>query len=395
MMMGASDQKIKNNTAATFFIVLYCLSTVLVPVFILNKLIFVPLFLVSITLFFVRPAVTFAPFLIMLIFIYGFFLGVFNGADVDLGKQIVFGSSALLLIYFINGFNVDMSRAVKITGAIFALLMCGLSFLLMLIPGSSLGAELLNYYNVNELGYYGVRNFGGLQMFMLHHRSSPFLLVPLSLFFIDFLKLKKFSSLFFVIVILTAIVCSASRALMVMALVALSVLYFSHKSWSARLLLIISATPALAIAIAYIASETSMFSSGEQSNSIKIGHLISFFYVIDWDMLIFGKGLGAYFFTEGYGAVVSQTEITWMDTIRFFGLPLSAVLLGTLFFPIRNIPLDSLSVSSRLIMLLYIIMSMSNPVLFNSFGFLVVLWYWSIVMRGQKSPVAKVQSIGE
>lgn len=394
-MMGASDQKIKNNTAATFFIVLYCLSTVLVPVFILNKLIFVPLFLVSITLFFVRPAVTFAPFLIMLIFIYGFFLGVFNGADVDLGKQIVFGSSALLLIYFINGFNVDMSRAVKITGAIFALLMCGLSFLLMLIPGSSLGAELLNYYNVNELGYYGVRNFGGLQMFMLHHRSSPFLLVPLSLFFIDFLKLKKFSSLFFVIVILTAIVCSASRALMVMALVALSVLYFSHKSWSARLLLIISATPALAIAIAYIASETSMFSSGEQSNSIKIGHLISFFYVIDWDMLIFGKGLGAYFFTEGYGAVVSQTEITWMDTIRFFGLPLSAVLLGTLFFPIRNIPLDSLSVSSRLIMLLYIIMSMSNPVLFNSFGFLVVLWYWSIVMRGQKSPVAKVQSIGE
>lgn len=393
--MGASDQKIKNNTAATFFIVLYCLSTVLVPVFILNKLIFVPLFLVSITLFFVRPAVTFAPFLIMLIFIYGFFLGVFNGADVDLGKQIVFGSSALLLIYFINGFNVDMSRAVKITGAIFALLMCGLSFLLMLIPGSSLGAELLNYYNVNELGYYGVRNFGGLQMFMLHHRSSPFLLVPLSLFFIDFLKLKKFSSLFFVIVILTAIVCSASRALMVMALVALSVLYFSHKSWSARLLLIISATPALAIAIAYIASETSMFSSGEQSNSIKIGHLISFFYVIDWDMLIFGKGLGAYFFTEGYGAVVSQTEITWMDTIRFFGLPLSAVLLGTLFFPIRNIPLDSLSVSSRLIMLLYIIMSMSNPVLFNSFGFLVVLWYWSIVMRGQKSPVAKVQSIGE
>ncbi|WP_448145254.1 hypothetical protein [Pseudomonas silesiensis] len=389
------DEGLMNNRVATFFIVLYCLSTVLVPVFILNKLVFLPLFLVSISLLFFRPAITVAPLLVVSVFIYGYFLGVLSGADVDLGRQMVFSSSALLLIYFINNFKVDMSQAVKVTGAIFALLMCGLSFLLMLLPGSALGAELLNYYNVNELGFYGVRNFGGLQMFMLHHRSSPFLLVPLSLFFIDFLKLRKVSALFFVVVILTAIVCSASRALMVMALASLSVLYFSHKSWSMRLLMMIFTVPVLAFTVVYLASETSMFSSGEQSNSIKIGHLVSFFNVIDWDMLIFGKGLGAYFFTEGYGVVVSQTEITWMDSIRFFGLPLTAILLVALFFPIRNIPLDSVSASSRLIMFLYVIMSMSNPVLFNSFGFLVVLWYWSIVMRGQESPVAQAQSIGE
>ena len=389
------DEVCTNNRVATFFIVLYCLSTVLVPVFILNKLVFLPLFLVSISLLFLRSAITFAPLLVVSVFVYGYFLGVLTGADVDLGRQMVFSSSALLLIYFINNFKVDMSQAVKVTGAVFALLMCGLSFLLMLLPGSALGTELLNYYNVNELGFYGVRNFGGLQMFMLHHRSSPFLLVPLSLFFIDFLKLKKISALFFVIVILTAIVCSASRALMVMALASLSVLYFSHKSWSMRLLMIIFTVPVLAFSIVYLASETSMFSSGEQSNSIKIGHLVSFFNVIDWDMLIFGKGLGAYFFTEGYGVVVSQTEITWMDSVRFFGLPLTAILLVAIFFPIRNIPLDSVSASSRLIMFLYVVMSMSNPVLFNSFGFLVVLWYWSIVMRGQESPVAQEQSVGE
>lgn len=168
------DEGLMNNRVATFFIVLYCLSTVLVPVFILNKLVFLPLFLVSISLLFFRPAITVAPLLVVSVFIYGYFLGVLSGADVDLGRQMVFSSSALLLIYFINNFKVDMSQAVKVTGAIFALLMCGLSFLLMLLPGSALGAELLNYYNVNELGFYGVRNFGGLQMFMLHHRSSPF-----------------------------------------------------------------------------------------------------------------------------------------------------------------------------------------------------------------------------
>ena len=136
-------------------------------------------------------------------------------------------------------------------------------------------------------------------------------------------------------------------------------------------------------------------SSDEESNSIKIGHLVSFFNIIDWKMLIFGQGLGSYFFTEGYGVVVSQTEITWMDAIRFFGLPLSIVLLMLLFFPVRNVPLNSSFSSCRVIMLLYIIMSMSNPVLLNSFGFLVVLWYWSVITRDQLSLVAQGQTIGE
>ncbi|WP_339475884.1 hypothetical protein [Pseudomonas fluorescens] len=383
------------NGVATFLVLVYCLSTVLVPVFILNKLIFAPLFFFSIGVVFFRPVITYAPLCVVLIFIYGYFLGFLSGADDALGRQMVFGSAALFLIYFINYSKVDMSRAVKLTGGFFALLMCVMSFLLMALPSLPVGGMLLDYYNANELGFYGVRNFGGLQMFMLHHRSTPFLLVPLSLFFIDFLNRKKISALFFVVVILIAIVCSASRALMVMALVSLSILYFSHKNWSMRLLMIIVSVPLVAFALYFLASETSMFSSSEQSNSIKIGHLNSFFGVIDWDMLLFGKGLGAYFFTEGYGEVVSQTEITWMDSVRFFGLPLSALLFLVLLFPARNIPRDSVSASSRLIMILYLIMSMSNPVLFNSFGFLVVLWYWSIVLRGQEAPVVKENSIGE
>lgn len=392
------DGKVYKNFGsgfATSLMVLYCLSTLLIPVFVLNKLFFIPLFFVSISLILFKPVTTYAPFMAVLIFVYGFFLGVLDGADTDLGRQLVLSSSALFLIYYINFFNVNMSWAVKFSGGVFALLMCGFSLLLLLLPGTSLGSELLDFYNGNELGFYGVRNFGGLQMFMLHHRSSPFLLVPLSLFFMDFLNYKKTTALFFVVVILTAIVCSASRALMVMALVSLSVLYFSHKSWSMRVLIIVFTIPVLVFTLMYLVNETSIFSSGEKSNSIKIGHLISFLDVVDWKMIVFGNGLGAFFFTEGYGAVASQTEITWMDSIRFVGLPFTIILFFLLFFPVRNIPLDSVSASSRMIMFLYVIMSMSNPVLFNSFGFLVVLWYWSVVMRGQVPPDAQLKSIGE
>jgi hypothetical protein len=365
------------------------------PVFVFNKLIFLPLFFTSVYLLLTKPMNTLAPFVVVGIFLYGFLLAILNEADADLARQMMFGSVALFLIYVIHNYDVDMARAVKVTGAVLALTMCSFSFLLMALPGSAIGTLLLDYYTVNELGFYGVRNFGNLQMFMLHHRSSPFLLVPLSLFFLDYLKGKKAFSLFFVAVILGAIICSASRALMAMAVISLSALYFSHKNWSMRLLIIILAVPALGIFVGYLATETSMFSSDEQSNSIKIGHLFSFFKVIDWQMLLFGEGFGAYFYTEGYGAITSQTEITWMDSIRFIGLPLSIVLLVTLFFPVRRVSRDSSSSSSRLIMILYVIMSMSNPVLFNSFGFLVILWHWSTVIKRQEPPSELRQNLGE
>lgn len=384
-----------SNRVFGFLILMYCLATVLMPVFVFNKLIFLPLFFTSVYLLLTKPMNTLAPFVVVGIFLYGFLLAILNEADADLARQMMFGSVALFLIYVIHNYDVDMARAVKVTGAVLALTMCSFSFLLMALPGSAIGTLLLDYYTVNELGFYGVRNFGNLQMFMLHHRSSPFLLVPLSLFFLDYLKGKKAFSLFFVAVILGAIICSASRALMAMAVISLSALYFSHKNWSMRLLIIILAVPALGIFVGYLATETSMFSSDEQSNSIKIGHLFSFFKVIDWQMLLFGEGFGAYFYTEGYGAITSQTEITWMDSIRFIGLPLSIVLLVTLFFPVRRVSRDSSSSSSRLIMILYVIMSMSNPVLFNSFGFLVILWHWSTVIKRQEPPSELRQNLGE
>ncbi|MCU0214173.1 hypothetical protein PSFL_54190 [Pseudomonas sp. DD1] len=362
----------------------YCLSTVLLPVFVLNKLFFVPLFLMAVYVFISRPIKTIAPVVVFLIFLYGFLLGLLGGADADFSRQMILGAVSLFLIYSIVEFKVDMALIVKAVGAIFALIMCVFSFMLMVEPGSSLSVMLLDFYNANELGYYGLRSFGGLDMFMLHHRSSPFLLLPLSLFFLDFLQVKRFWSLFFVVVILMAIIWSASRGLIVMAAVSMLVLYFYNKNWSARLLMLCALVPVIILGVGYLLTETSMFSSDEQSNNIKIGHIISFLNVADWKMLVFGNGLGTYYYTEGYGELAAQTEITWMDSVRYVGLPLSLLLFSVLLFPNRKYLASVQGSSSRLIMFMYLLMSLSNPVLFNSFGFLVILWYWSVVIKNQE-----------
>lgn len=362
----------------------YCLSTVLLPVFVLNKLFFVPLFLMAVYVFISRPIKTIAPVVVFLIFLYGFLLGLLGGADADFSRQMILGAVSLFLIYSIVEFKVDMALIVKAVGAIFALIMCVFSFMLMVEPGSSLSVMLLDFYNANELGYYGLRSFGGLDMFMLHHRSSPFLLLPLSLFFLDFLQVKRFWSLFFVVVILMAIIWSASRGLIVMAAVSMLVLYFYNKNWSARLLMLCALVPVIILGVGYLLTETSMFSSDEQSNNIKIGHIISFLNVADWKMLVFGNGLGTYYYTEGYGELAAQTEITWMDSVRYVGLPLSLLLFSVSLFPNRKYLASVQGSSSRLIMFMYLLMSLSNPVLFNSFGFLVILWYWSVVIKNHE-----------
>lgn len=362
----------------------YCLSTVLLPVFVLNKLFFVPLFLMAVYVFISRPIKTIAPVVVFLIFLYGFLLGLLGGADADFSRQMILGAVSLFLIYSIVEFKVDMALIVKAVGAIFALIMCVFSFMLMVEPGSSLSVMLLDFYNANELGYYGLRSFGGLDMFMLHHRSSPFLLLPLSLFFLDFLQVKRFWSLFFVVVILMAIIWSASRGLIVMAAVSMLVLCFYNKNWSARLLMLCALVPVIILGVGYLLTETSMFSSDEQSNNIKIGHIISFLNVADWKMLVFGNGLGTYYYTEGYGELAAQTEITWMDSVRYVGLPLSLLLFSVLLFPNRKYLASVQGSSSRLIMFMYLLMSLSNPVLFNSFGFLVILWYWSVVIKNHE-----------
>lgn len=363
---------------------LYGLTTVLLPVFVLNKLVFVPLFFLSMCALISRPIKIFAPILVFMIFLYGFLVVQFNGADSELARQLLLASTSLFLIYVICAFDVDMGFTVRVIGALFASVMCVFSFSVMLAPGSAFSTFLLGFYITNELGFYGVRDFGGLDMFMLHHRSTPFLLVPLSMFFLDFLKSRKILPFSLVVVIVVAIICSASRGLIVMAVVALFVLFFYQKRWDVRLILLLVAIPLLAFVLEYLVVQTSFFNPGEQSNSTKIGHVLSFLEVADWKMLVFGNGLGSYFYTQGYGRLVSQTEITLLDSIRYVGVPLTTVLFVSFLFP-RSKYISSKSMSSnRLIMFMYLLVSLSNPVLFNSFGFFVILWYWSVLMSVQR-----------
>ncbi|MFK0095476.1 hypothetical protein [Pseudomonas sp. NPDC090592] len=362
-------------------IFIYCLASVLLPVFIINKLLYVPLILCSLWVAFTKPVRTLAPPLVFLVFLYGFLLSLLTNSDFALAKQMLLGSSTLFFVYLIADQGINMTSILRRVGIIFAALMSFMSLMILWLPSAPISVALLNFYSVHELGFYGVRQFGGLQMFMLHHRSSPFLLVPLSLFFASFMAGRR-RDIVWVALIALCIFFTASRALMLTAAVAMFALFLYKAKWQARLATLLLVVPALVGGVMHLWLSTTMFSASETSNSIKLGHLLSFYQTLDVPTLLFGNGSGNYFFTEGYDRWVSQTEITWMDAIRFFGLPLSLLLATAILFPTGTLSLKTWDkISARTIIFVYLLMSFSNPVLFNSFGFIVVVWYWSVLLQ--------------
>ena len=138
-----------------------------------------------------------------------------------------------------------------------------------------------------------------------------------------------------------------------------------------------------AAAMAWVAwitvlGDSLLFSADEESNSVKIGHFLS--YLDDLGPLngLFGQGLASYYYSSGSSALKAFTELTPIDMCRYVGIPLTLLLYAVLFVPMRGAARYARRHGGHTVaMLLFTALSMSNPVMFNSYGLLVVLWYWS------------------
>ena len=132
---------------------------------------------------------------------------------------------------------------------------------------------------------------------------------------------------------------------------------------------------------------TSFFSLEDRSNSVKIGHAISYFNQLNLKQAFLGDGLGSFYYTN-YSPeeirLLAQTEVTFLDHCRYFGIPLSIVVWGSMVIPKctgfstdwKNWKIWKMK-EELTILLIYFIWAQLNPVLFNSFGLIIVLWYWN------------------
>jgi hypothetical protein len=125
----------------------------------------------------------------------------------------------------------------------------------------------------------------------------------------------------------------------------------------------------------------SFFSPNESSMNIKSDHLKSYINLFrnKPDIFLLGSGAGAMFYTSGFRGLTSVTELTYLESIRVFGILLCIPLV---FFLL--VPLIKTSGMLRMAYLMYLFVMGTNPLLYSSTGVTAIVFVYTNIRINEK-----------
>jgi len=315
-----------------------------------------------------------------------FYLGIFlvrhPGQSIIEGLSLAKGLLAIMLVLPVVALRIDLKKPVLLCISLMILFIIGLQACSSLNPW--LFQKISFFLTGNYVALIGSRSFGELNLAMIFFITTPLLVIP-----VPFLVGAAFATkggwwrrsgaFSFLLLILLASFFSASRAVFLVLLAEYLVCFLIAVRHRPGLLaggVMLSVTFSLLALLAL--QRSSLLSAEEQSNMIKIAHFESFLDYIDENpvILLTGDGLGASYNSRapGVSREVYQTELTYLDIIRYSGLAGFLVFLLLLIVPFCTTKFDFLNFTG---FLAYLLVAGSNPLLFNSTGMLAVTYFWS------------------
>lgn len=363
--------------------------TLLVPTTFVNKAVFGAIAAIALMRLASRPAdtplATMSPVIASCIFIYGFVLSLLGHSDTALARQLVLSVSVLFLIYPVLWYDIDLDSIAKTSGIMLTLFTALFFVAATTSQVSGFGGAVLEFYVRHNLGFKAERDYFDAPLQAFQIGTVPFLLLPLALFADAVIRRRGVTDILGLLAVAVTIAVSGSRGLMLLSFAAVGAVALFRARNVSRVALLVLAIPAIVFTVGLLASTTSVFSAQEVSNAIKIGHVRSFVDNLSGRGIVFGEGLGAYYFSSGRGSQVALTEITPLDMLRSFGFFITPLLYSALLLPTMNLGryLGD-RVLAVALFLIYLVLSLTNPVLFDSAGLLIVVWYWQKIL----SPLA-------
>lgn len=336
----------------------------LLPKFIFAKIIF---FIIFFSYFFNSTKIIYKRYLIfILIYLYSIIIATLrNDIDTNILFQFINFALILSLINPIVAYQLDIEKTILYSSLF-------ISFVNILLLLSSFGILDTNIFNL-VLNYnsfaVGARSFDDTQANLLAFATLGTTPIVTLAYFISFKKMKIPLILLFGIVIFL----SSSRAMILTATFIL--IYFIFKKFNLFFKIFFTSI-SLLISIYYF-NTINFFSTDEFGNNTRIGHYIGFLNYINPVNFIFGSGLTSSYKSDSYG-ITNHTEITILDDIRYFGFPLTLIVYLIYIFPSLKMSLSKQFKSDHFyFFIIYLLMSLTNPILTNSMGAIVILWYWS------------------
>lgn len=235
------------------------------------------------------------------------------------------------------------------------------------------------------------REFLGINFISAYYKTSPLCLftAALALYQLLYQQTNRFANI--IILSLTSFVLFASgtrmNMLTIFLLFVINIIYKISRYKYGKILSVFLFFGAFffSVALLYLL----LNDTGEESLNVKNTLSQAFYNAIDKDplMLIFGHGVGATFDSLGIrGPFAVQSELTYQDMIRWFGIPSFLLVMMIYLYPLYllyqkrkvNLPLN-LSIASAY--LLYLCVAGTNPLLVNSTGMVALLITYSYTLR--------------
>ncbi len=299
-------------------------------------------------------------------------------------KAYVFISFAVLLYIM----KVNLLKYLSTALTILALAIIFLAGLLLIEPS----LYMPFYFFGKNFGvfYLDHRDYGsGLVMAQFYFATSPMLVISIAYYFYlaKFSHKKNFYYGVITAVNILALFIAGSRNNMVVSLLLpLSLFFFfsRRKILNSILILIFLGLTVLS----FYGEITTLFDSSEFANSLKIALFNDYIDIFsDPVELIFGQGLGSYYYWIAKGTLYFVTELTYFEVIRNFGLLFGSMMILLLVYPIAYAFWLNRAYCEKHIIIgytFYLVMCATNPNLFSSMGMLILAIIIANIFINQK-----------
>lgn len=282
----------------------------------------------------------------------------------------------LLLIFFIDNEKIKVDTGFNLSCFIIATLTIVLSLIIIKIPASAI--LVIENEKLKKIFMFAEhKRFLYWWISGVFHRASPLLIIQLGIIFRKFLSGHKKRNLFFTVYYLLAMFFTGTRANIFAALLVVGLIYIYNLYFVRRKVYITVFLCLIFMLFAGIMLFL-LLTVKNSSSDMKDAHMISYNILFSEhpSYILFGQGPGAYFYDVGWKNFCTNTEMSYMELLRMFGIFFTVMIISLYCYPfiyfIKRQNLENFCISISY--LAYLFIAGTNPLLIGPTGFLA-FWY--------------------
>lgn len=249
-----------------------------------------------------------------------------------------------------------------------------LAILTIVINNLPISEALYNFGNKFGIYAIGYRKYGFLDYTYTYFHTSPLLVFSLSYYLWQFFKKKSWLNFIFISINVLALINSGTRNNILFCLLIIIAFIFLASKNRIRIVIIITLTLLTTYMVLSSQVLSSMFSSDDISNNLKISYLSDYAReIFNFPNILTGQGIGSSFYISNLNKYMSVTELTYLEIFRRFGVVLGSLTIFLMFYPLAWI----MQRKEQLMWLAiayfsYLVMSAFNPFFFSSNGMILL-----------------------